>query len=232
MLVFRMLNRWAAGAMGFFILLSVFAGPAQAGYWFRYDDDVQGQIVDGDTRQPMKGVVVMAMWVTQFSRITIEPGERFYDYYEVLTDENGEFTIPGKGQNFFHNMPPPKIRIYKAAYPIRHIRLVGGSMNADYPSGDMEVKWKHGRLTVYYRKWNSPRKMEYVKNYRWIPFLKMAREPVAEDRYRLYTTELAREFKALGLRTPREQVGPPRLIFKEGGVYPATHQPVKPNRVP
>lgn len=232
MTAFSMLHRCAAGAMGCFVFLMVLAGPADAGYWFRHDDDVQGQIVDADTRQPMKGVVVMAMWVTEFSRITIEPGETYYDYFETLTDANGGFTIPGKGQNFFRNMPPPKIRIYKAGYPIRHIRLVGGSINADYPPGDMEVKWKHGRLIVYYRKWNLPRKMEYVKNYRWIPFVKMAREPVAEDRYRLYITELAKEFKALGLSTPQEQVGPPLLIFKEGGTYPATHQPVEPKRAP
>ena len=61
--------------MLFFVLLVASTTPAQAGYWFRYDDDFQGQIVDADTRQPLEGVVVMAMWVTEFSRITIEPGE-------------------------------------------------------------------------------------------------------------------------------------------------------------
>ena len=72
----------------FSLFLSVFVAPVHAGYWFRYDDDVQGKIVDKDTRQPLEGVVVMAMWVTEFSRITIEPGENYYDYFETRTDAN------------------------------------------------------------------------------------------------------------------------------------------------
>ena len=159
-------------------------------------------------------------------------GGKYYDYFETLTDANGVFTIPGKGQNFFRNMPPPKIRIYKAGYPIRKIKLWGGRIYSDYPPGDMEVKRKDGRLIVYYRKWTVSRRMKYVKHYHWIPFSKMARAQVSEDRYRLYLAELARDFKELDLRTPQEQTGRPLLIFKEGGVYPATRQPVKPNRAP
>ena len=79
---------------GLFILLSVSATLVQAGNYFRYDEDVQGKVIDADTRQPLAGVVVMAMWVTEHTRITIEPEERYYDYFETLTNENGEFTIP------------------------------------------------------------------------------------------------------------------------------------------
>lgn len=216
----------------FSFFLTAFVPPAHAGYWFRHDDDVKGKIVDKDTRQPIEGVVVMAMWVTQFSRITIEPGENYYDYFETRTGADGEFTIPGKGLNFFRNMPPPKIRIYKFGYPIREIRIRGGGITADYPPGDIEIKRKNGQSIVYYRKWNSSRRMEYVQHYRWIPFVKMARAQVSEDRYRLHTAELAKDYEYLGLRTPQKQIGPPLLIFKEGGVHPATNQPVKPNRAP
>jgi hypothetical protein len=46
-------------AAGLFILIAVPATHVQAGYYFRYDEDVQGKIIDADTRQPIAGVVVM-----------------------------------------------------------------------------------------------------------------------------------------------------------------------------
>jgi hypothetical protein len=56
----------------------------------------------------------------------------------------------------------------------------------------------------------------------------MARAQVPGDKYRLYSAELSRDYEVLGIRQYQPQTGPPLLIFKEGGVYPATHQAVSP----
>jgi len=65
-------------AVFFFVLLAASTVPVQAGYYFRYDKDVHGKVFDADTQQPLAGLVVMAMWVTQHTRITIEPEDKYY----------------------------------------------------------------------------------------------------------------------------------------------------------
>lgn len=209
----------ALGITGVLLMLSVAAAPALAGYYFRYDGDVQGKIFDADTRRPLEGVVVMAMWVTQHTRITIEPEERYFDYFETRTNAKGEFTVPGKGQNVFRNMPPPKIKIYKSGYPIRSIRY---SITDLSPS--LEIKIEDGKRIVFYQKWPVDMRKKYVKQYRPIPYFKMAMT-VPKSKYQLYLSELAKDYQAVGIR-PR-QYGAPVLI-KKGGVYPATNQPVLP----
>lgn len=205
-----------------FILLAVSATLVQAGYYFRYDEDVQGKVVDATSQQPLEGVVVMAMWVTQHTRITIEPEERYYDYYEVLTDANGEFTIPGKGQNIFRNMPPPKIKIYKAGYAMRDIRFEP----TGYPS-DLDITFKDGKRFVSYKKLPADKRKEYVTHYGEVPFYKMARAAVPPDRYRLYSAELASDYQTLGIRP--WQPNAPVLIIKKA-IHPATSHPVSPRK--
>jgi hypothetical protein len=223
MLVSDALFKTAIGVASLFILLAVSVVPVRAGNYFRYDDDVQGKVIDADTQQPLEGVVVMAMWVTEHTRITIEPEERYYDYFETLTDANGEFTIPGKGRNIFRNMPPPKITIYKAGYPIRDIRF---SITSLTPV--LEITFEDGKRIISYQKWPAAKRKEYVKRYRPIPFYKMSGE--ASDKYRLYSAELDRDYQALGIHKRQQQNGVPLLIYQKGGVYPATNQPVSPRK--
>ena len=42
--------------------------------FFRNDPDIAGKIIDIDTREPIPGVVVMAMWTTEIFRLTIYGG--------------------------------------------------------------------------------------------------------------------------------------------------------------
>ena len=206
----------------FLILPALSATPVPAGNYFRYDNDVQGKIIDGDTRQPLAGVVVMALWVTEHTRITIEPEERYYDYYETLTDENGEFMIPGKGRNFFRNMPPPKIRIYKAGYGIRGINFE----STGYPS-NLNVTFKDDKRFVSYKKLPADKRKDSVTHYMKVPFSKMAGRP--GDKCPLYDAELERDYQALGIRQWRP--GEPIRVMQQA-IYPATSQPVSPQKAP
>ena len=40
----------------------------------RHDPDISGQIIDADTRQPLPGVVVSAIWFRERFRLTEAPG--------------------------------------------------------------------------------------------------------------------------------------------------------------
>lgn len=217
------LFKTAMVVIGLFTLLAVSAAPVKAGNYFRHDKDIQGKVIDADTQQPLEGVLVMAMWVTEHTRITIEPEERYYDYFETPTKANGEFTIPGKGQNIFRNMPPPKITIYKAGYPIRDIDF----RITDYPPGG-KITLKDGKRIVFYKKLSLAKRKEYVTRYRRIPYSEMARAAVPRNKYRLYSSELTTDYQLLGMRQQQQQNGVPLLIYQKGGIYPATDQLVSP----
>ena len=207
-------------ALFIIIFLARSTMPASAGNYFRYDEDIRGKVVDYDTGRPLQGVVVMVMWVTEHTRITIEPEEHYYDYFETLTDENGEFTIPGKGRNFFRNMPPPKISIYKSGYPIRDIRFEPNG----YPPG-LDITFRDGKRFVSYRKMPGDKRKDYVSHYKQTPYTKMAFVPA--DKYRLYAAERERDYQTLGIR-PWRPGEPIRVIQK--AVYPAADQPVSPQK--
>lgn len=91
--------------VGLILLFMVFRPVVFSADFFRNDHDICGKIVDFDTRRPIEGVVVSAVWFTEPIRLSIEPKRKYYDYFETLTNPEGEFRIRGKGLNIFRNMP-------------------------------------------------------------------------------------------------------------------------------
>ena len=77
-------------------LLILWASPAGAQPWERYiqryHGPYRGRVVDAETKQPLAGAVVVAIWdrrkVQLFQATTV-----FYEAREVLTDANGEFVL-------------------------------------------------------------------------------------------------------------------------------------------
>lgn len=90
------------------------------------------------------------------------------------------------------------------------------------------VEWKDGRRVLLYRRLPPARRKESVPHYRRVPYSEMARARVPPDRYGLYLAELARDYRAIGFQPRPPQTGVPRLIYRTGGVHPATSQPVSP----
>jgi hypothetical protein len=65
--------------------------------WHIYDTYLyvhRGKMLDADTKQPIEGMVVVALW-TEESPSIAEGGRRFRDVKETLTDKNGEWSIRG-----------------------------------------------------------------------------------------------------------------------------------------
>lgn len=61
-----------------------------------YAGDVtyQGRVIDADTKEPIEGVVVVAMWNEERAAVA-GPDTRLKDVKETLTDKNGEWSIVG-----------------------------------------------------------------------------------------------------------------------------------------
>ena len=71
----------------------------------RIDGPYEGKIVDVNTREPIKGVVVLAVW--NKSLVTAAGSTHTYhDAEETITDEKGEFRIQGKGLLIMSSIDP------------------------------------------------------------------------------------------------------------------------------
>ena len=81
----------------------------------RYEDTYRGQVVEAETGAPIAGAVVLGVWDREY--LTVAGGvDRFYKAREVLTDANGDFTLPGMGLLVMSNIVPANIVIFKAGY--------------------------------------------------------------------------------------------------------------------
>ncbi len=81
----------------------------------RMDGPYEGRVVDGETKQPLEGVVVLAVWYKYYPNVAGSSSE-FYDSVELRTDKKGEFKIPGKGLLLFSYLDEADFIIFKAGY--------------------------------------------------------------------------------------------------------------------
>jgi len=82
------------------------------------DGPWRAQIVDAETKHPLEGVVILAVW-TRNVRTFGGPSGEYHDSQEVLTDKEGRFTIAAR--SFFSLNPlvffrGPHFLIFKPGY--------------------------------------------------------------------------------------------------------------------
>ncbi len=58
------------------------------------DGPYHGKVIDAETKQPIEGAVVVGVWRRQ-PALAMHPKYLFEEAKEVLTDKDGEFTLPG-----------------------------------------------------------------------------------------------------------------------------------------
>jgi hypothetical protein len=73
------------------VLLVVFCFPVDTA---RADGPYRGKVIDAETKAPIEGAVVLGVWRRQ-PALALHPGYFFEEAKEVLTDKDGEFTLPG-----------------------------------------------------------------------------------------------------------------------------------------
>ena len=99
--------------------------------YFGDDGPYEGRVIDQDTRQPILGAVVHGTWV----KANFGPGgvtSTYYDSREVLTDANGDFSIPGQGVLIFSNVEEMMFTIFKAGYKQQGLCPWSGMLNNKY----------------------------------------------------------------------------------------------------
>ena len=148
------------------------------------------------------------------------------DYFETLTDQNGEFKIPGKGLILFHNVNPPKVKIFKTGYAFMYLDDLGVHFRRDSLYSD-QVAWINGKPIISFRKKSIEERKKAVKREGGIPFNEMAIPGLPEEKYRLYHEEVSRAYHVLGM-IPYWEQDHRYIQIKKGGVYPAQEIAVDP----
>jgi hypothetical protein len=99
------------------LLLTVISGCCRPAlhHPISLDGNYKGRVVEEQSREPIEGAVVTAVWYYVCPSVA-GPKDHFYDAYETVTDEEGNFFIPGKGIRLFINLDPVKVAIFKAGY--------------------------------------------------------------------------------------------------------------------
>jgi hypothetical protein len=114
------------------------------------DDTYKGKVVDAETQLPIVGAVVHASWHKRY----IGGGSEYFSSYEVLTDYNGDFNIPGQGflvGTVLSHVEGAMLTIFKAGYeelgPAYWWGLKGGSYKMVSWNGNRGI-FKLRRMTL------------------------------------------------------------------------------------
>lgn len=80
----------------------------------------KGQIVDQETKKPLEGVVVLAVWERRYTSPGGPAGGGYYDSEEVVTGSDGRFVIPARWTftflPFLTIIEGPRFHIFKPGY--------------------------------------------------------------------------------------------------------------------
>jgi hypothetical protein len=110
---------------------------ACAGHLVYSSGPYRGKVIDAETKQPLDGAVVLAIWYREVPVAPHGPAVDYHDALEVLTDAQGEFTVPAR----IHLTPIGAIR--EPEFVIYHPRYAFyPSLNA-HPQGE-EVHLAYG----------------------------------------------------------------------------------------
>ena len=87
-------TRTAGRAVAAGVLAWFWAGCA--GHVVYTSASYRGSVVDAETKQPLAGGVVLAVWYRETPVGAHGPAEDYHNALEVLTDANGKFVVPAK----------------------------------------------------------------------------------------------------------------------------------------
>jgi len=84
----------------------------------------RGTVVDAETKQPLEGVVVFAVWNERYGSVGGYAGGGYFDSREVVTGADGKFTIPRPKRSFnpLTIIKGPDFIIYKPTYGRWHFQ--------------------------------------------------------------------------------------------------------------
>jgi hypothetical protein len=99
--------------LGSVLLLSLGSSPSLFA-----DGPYHGKVIDRNTKQPIEGAAIVAVWWKQTPMIA-DSQTSYYDAQDTLTDKEGNFTIPGVMKiliNPLAKIREPSFTIFKPGY--------------------------------------------------------------------------------------------------------------------
>jgi hypothetical protein len=104
----------------------------------------RGQVLDAETQQALAGAVVLAIWYREVPVPPHGPAVDYHDALEVLTDAQGEFTVPAQTHlTPIGNIREPEFVIYYpgyGSYPYYKVRPRDNEVSAAYERHLFEVQ--------------------------------------------------------------------------------------------
>lgn len=77
----------------------------------------RGRVVDAETRQPLAGAVVLAVWYQETPVAPHGPAKDYHDALELLTDRNGEFVVAERTHfTLIGRILDPEFVVYSPGY--------------------------------------------------------------------------------------------------------------------
>lgn len=98
--------------LGCVLLLSLVSSPSLFA-----DGPYHGKVIDKETKQPIEGAAVVAVWWKESRIIGYGHRESVHDLQETMTDKDGNFTIPGTSTfSLLFRIDDPLVTIFKPGY--------------------------------------------------------------------------------------------------------------------
>jgi hypothetical protein len=99
--------------MGLAFLLST----GCAGHLVYASAPYRGVVIDAETKQPIAGAVVLAVWFREAPAAPHGPAVDYHDALEALTDEHGEFAVPERTHmTLFGSIREPDFVVFAPGY--------------------------------------------------------------------------------------------------------------------
>jgi hypothetical protein len=173
--------------LGLMLILGTCTGGLLSPLPYRHLDPFFGKVIDADTKEPIAGAAVLAVYYTEVYSIA-GANSIIVDAQETLTDENGEFRIP-KVKRWFvaaRGYPRGSPEIFKPGYgTLWHKRATAVGVNKSWPPPKRYIVYELPRLkTIPERRRNAR-----MRSYHEIPYKKR----------KLYIKTINEERKNLGL---------------------------------
>lgn len=167
----------------FLLALHTCSGGLLSPLPYRHLSGFRGTVVDVDTKEPIPGAAVLAVY---YMSVYSVGGEMSYivDGQEAITDEEGEFEIPAATRLFalYRGYPEGALVIFKPGYGVfpDHKRSEAVGVNKSWPPAERHVVYELPKLkTREERRKNLPLRPR-IKKSKYKTLLKLINE---ERRY-------------------------------------------------